>query len=87
MKKNYQIILTFFLLNGIMILYCFFLKELPIPQSLFLGWPYVFYQHFKLPTSISANHGWNINNLIIDEALYLTMSIAVYFIFNAIRKQ
>lgn len=78
--------LIWFVGNLILVMFSLvFLSNLRI-RMIKIGWPYQFYQRFKLNGSELDNHGWHFNNLIIDQIIVVLLSVIVAFVVSKIKR-
>lgn len=67
-------------INCLTTLYSLFLREKLIDNAIELGWPYLYYQQFRLRGSTTENHGWNIENFFKNQFLYLLAAFLIIYL-------
>lgn len=65
-------VLVFIGINAGVLLYSVFFKETVFPGGVELGFPYVFYEEFKM------SGGWYLKNFIKDQVIYFFLSVVIY---------
>jgi hypothetical protein len=80
--KILSLVKIYLSINLISILYCLFLREKLMHNGIEIGWPYLYYERFRLNGSLSDNHGWNFNNFFIDQFIILGISIVILFFYK-----
>jgi hypothetical protein len=81
MKFLLRFLLILIALNFFVLCYSLFVREKAIPNEKVIGWPYVYYTHFKLSGSNEFNHGWNEYNFLYDQLIFCLVSFCILIIF------
>ena len=87
MKKLIVIICLLFALNIISLVYSLFVKTKLIYNGIDIGWPYSFYQRFRLRGSINDNHGWNMYHFFIDQMILILVVTAILYVYKFASKK
>lgn len=77
-----KILFIYLTINFLSLFYSLFIRETLYDNATELGWPYLYYQKFKLSGEQDFNWGWHFYHLFLNQSLYLAVSIFVFLIFQ-----
>lgn len=77
-----RIIIFTVLLNLSVFLYSFVRSN----SDLSIGWPYIYYEQFKVSGNYFLNYGWNISNFFLDQIIFILISIFLLIAVPLLRK-